>query len=424
MLTVGSHIEGHCVDLDFQGQGVIKHDGYVIFVKGLLEEEVAVIEITQLKKQFAEGKIIKLLKPSLQRVSDVSHLGSLDLKHVYPIKQLDWQIKTTKETIRKVAKMDVKVDHIITDNQTNHYRNKTVYHVMPQSFLKLGLYDDKHQLVPVDHFVLADKKTNDILKMISGWQIRVDSNILKHVAIRTNPKGEALVTLVATQSKFQGLEQLLEHLKTIEDLSGITLNIKDQPTHILGSKSYTLFGDNRIIEPILGYDIPINDRSFFQTNYPVMLMAYHYIKAHLPKGLSIIDAYSGVGSIGFFLSDVASKIQMIESNIENIQVAQEVIETYGLNHIEVIHGQAEKVVSSLEADVLIVDPPRNGLMPELVFSMIEKPFKHLVYMSCDVKTLSRDLGLLQTAYSVEEVIPIKMFFHTTEMETLCFLKRK
>jgi len=426
MLTVGNVIRGVAVDLDYQGQGVVRHDNYVIFVKGLIDGEEAEIKITKLNKNFGQGVVLKLTKISKHRVSHKDEvLGSCDMIHVDPIKQLEWQVRITEETIRKIGKIDYKIEHILSNNITSNYRNKNVFHVMEEPFLKLGLYDlSGRNLIPVDSFVLADEKTNEVLKYISENSVLIDPNKLKHIAFRTNLKKEILITLIATEDHFLGKGELLTKLKKIPNVVGITLNIKDNPKSILGKVSKVLYGENLITEPIGSMEMLISDRSFFQVNLPVIQMAYQMIKERIEDNQYIIDAYSGNGSIGFYLSDAASKVVMVESNIESVEMARLIKDKYNLDKVEVIDAKAEEIIKLLDADVLIVDPPRNGLMPDFIETVLTKSFKQIFYLSCDAKTLARDLVELSKAFEIEDIVPIKMFYHTSELETLVILKKK
>lgn len=426
MLTVGNRIKGLSVDLDYQGQGVIKHDGYVIFVKGLLDQEEALVEITKLRKKFGEAKIIEIIKKSIDRRDDVeSILGSCDMVHMTEQKQLLWQKRITEETLKKITGLDLTVEDVITDHKARHYRNKSVFHVMEDRLLKLGLYQkDFYKLVKVDSFSLADEKTNEVLKLLNDSNIIIDSKILKYVVCRTNPKGEILVTLVAKSSDFLGLEKIMNVLKTVKNIVGLTLNMMDDQTSILGSKSYTMFGENRINEPLGGIDIFLDDRSFYQINPPVIEKAYALMKAHMKDNLSIIDSYSGVGSIGFYLADKAKKVVMIESNEEAIDNANLTKSRYAYHHIDVVLGRAEEVIDQYDADILIVDPPRNGLLPEFIDKILLKEYQQIFYLSCDAKTLARDLVSLHDKYHIESVYPLKMFYQTSSLETLVFLNKK
>jgi 23S rRNA (uracil1939-C5)-methyltransferase len=425
MLTVGNQIKATAIDLDYLGQGVVKHEGYVIFVPKLLDSEEAFIEITKINKNFGEGKIIKLTKVSQDRVTSLNqNLGSIEVIHMSLKKQLDFQMKTTKETLKKIANIDTNISEIITDHQDKNYRNKVLFHVMEERFLKLGLFDESNRkLIQVKNFILADHEVNKILEILYNKYIVVDSKILKHIIFRTNKDHKILITLVALKPRFLGLNELITEFMQFDNIVGITLNIKDDHKNNLGKKSLTLYKDNLITQYIANHHFFINDKSFFQVNLKVIEIVYQRIKDLMIKNQIALDLYSGVGSIGFFISDQQKKVIMVESNQDNIDMATLTKDQFNYENIEIIKGFAEKELMNLNGDILIVDPPRNGLFPELVNEINNKSFKQIFYLSCDLKTLARDLKMLVNHYQIQEVIPIKMFFHTNEFETLVVLKR-
>jgi 23S rRNA (uracil1939-C5)-methyltransferase len=426
MLTVGSTFQGKAIDVDYLGQGIVKHEELVIFVKGLLEGETALIEIKTLKKRFAEGFVVDLIEASNMRKEGVENtLGSMDLYHMKDDAQLLWQKKLTQNTLSKVGGLDVEVEDIITDRHFTNYRNKSVFHVMFKNQLTLGLYhEDGRGLIPFQSFLLTDEITNLIIKHIQQKRINIDPSILKGISIRTNQKKEALVTLIATKTTFKGLTQLVQAFKMMPPVIGVTLNIKDEKRKILGSTSHVLFGSEVIEQHIGNLSFPVTDQSFFQINVPVATLAYDIIKQNVDPDSAVIDAYSGVGSIGFYLADKVKHVTLIETNEDAIKMANQVKETSHFKHVDVVMGRAEEEVQKHDADVLVVDPPRNGLMPALIQAMLERPFQQVFYLSCDLKTLSRDLGLLKASYDIKKVYPIRMFPQTTECETLVILSQK
>jgi len=425
MLTVGSLFLGKAIDLDYQGQGIVKHEGYVVFVRGLIDGEEAKIKITRVKKNFGQGEVVELLKSSRDRVDDEnSRFGSCDLIHISKSKQLKWQRRITQETFKKIMKEDFEVHETITDGNDKYYRNKSVFQVLDSMHLTLGLYDqNSKELLPVDHFVLADQKTNELLSHLATKRCVINPKVFKYMAFRTNLKHEILVTLVATKELFLGRDQLVDRIKEIKGVVGITLNINNQSNRILGDESITIYGENLITEPLNDIDMLINDQSFFQINIPVISKAYEIINSEIEDGKEIIDAYSGIGSIGFSLAKKAKKVVMIESNQSSVEMAKRIKDKYQFEHVEIIDERAEIMIKHLTADYLIVDPPRNGLMPEFVQSILEQSYEKIFYLSCDAKTLVRDIALLSSKYEIKEIYPIRMFFHTSSLETLVILKK-
>jgi 23S rRNA (uracil1939-C5)-methyltransferase len=426
MLTVGNQIVATAVDLDYLGQGVVKHEGYVVFVPHFLTGETAEIKIVKVKNQYAEGKIEKMITYSGDRISHPDEIyGGADLLHLSDDAQCDWQKRITQETLRKIGGLDVEIEDTITDFNTTHYRNKSVFHVMDSPMLKLGLYAaDNSKLIQVKTYVLSDEPANQIISYLHDHPVIIDYKSFSHLVIRTNPEGQALVAIVSSKPLFKGQNDLVQRLKTLSNIVGITLNIRDNPRHIMGPHSIVLYGENLITEPFGKMKVFLSDRSFFQVNLPVSMMVYDLIKRHVDQNSIVIDAYSGIGSIGFHLADQAKQVIMIESNPESVLMANRIKDFYHQHHVEIICDQAENVMRRLTSDVIITDPPRNGLMPEMVNEILKSTAQQLFYVSCDVKTLARDLKMLNLQFDILKVYPIRMFPKTTEMETLAILKRR
>lgn len=424
-ITVGSIIEGRSQDLDYQGQGVIKHEGYVIFVPRLMNNELARVRITKVKKSFCESEIIEILEKSEDRVNDPQEIDALDLYHVAPLKQIAWQERITQETLKKIADIDVDLGETICDDRYDHYRNKSVFHILNESVLKLGLYDtSKNTLIEIEEFILADEPTNEILRFISGSNFGIEKNALTHLVCRTNLEGQILVTFVSKKDTVRGLNQVVEALKLFNNVVGVTYNVNKNHKVILGKESHALYGENLIIERLNGIDLMINDRAFFQINVPVIEKAYQMIKDNIKETDVVLDAYSGIGSIGYYLYDKAKKVIMVESNKQNILLAHKIRDAHNIHNIEINYKRAEEFDKEVQIDSVVCDPPRNGLMPEFINYLLKIKPTHIYYLSCDVKTLSRDLNLLKEAYKIDSIHPIRMFYHTTSLETLVMLSLK
>jgi 23S rRNA (uracil1939-C5)-methyltransferase len=422
MLTVGSQVEVQAIDVDYRGFGVAKYQDFVVFIADLLEGEEALVEISKVQKRFAEATIVERKTTSEHRSNYKLTLGAADLIHMSDEAEQKWILKTTKETLFKIADLNVDIAEIITSENTENYRHKAVFHVMPHPVLRFGLYKhNAYKLLPVDAFVLAHPIINQIIKLLTSSQIKIDHEKVKHVVIRVNQKKEALVTIVATQKTFKGLNRLLEILKQLPFIVGITINLKLNERSILGPDSDILYGKNQIIETLNGFDYMINDRSFFQINPPVIEKVYEIMTTYIDQNAEVIDAYSGVGVIGFAVSRKAKKVTMIEQNKNNVRLAKKNIAKYQLSNIDIYCAKAEEVLQVSDADTLIVDPPRTGLASLMVDLILEKSFKKIIYLSCDLKTLARDLKSLTQKYRIQSINPIQMFPHTTNIESLTLL---
>ena len=194
MLKIGTTIEIEAHDIDYLGQGVARYNDFIIFTKGLLEGEKAIVKITRIKKRFAFAQIEKLITRSTYRKEEKIKLDSLDLGHLTEEKQILWQEKTVRETLDKVSDIEIDIKKTISDDNYYNYRNKVVYHTLKGDVLKLGMFSN-NKLVEVNNFILANEKSNEILKYINSLNLEIKDNPIKHIVIRNNSKDEFILTI-------------------------------------------------------------------------------------------------------------------------------------------------------------------------------------------------------------------------------------
>lgn len=420
MLKIGNTYDVKVIDLDYKGDGIVKLKDNYIYVPGALKDELVTMKLTRLRKNVGFGRLIKVIESSNDRVSDFNELGSLNLSHLSFKEQLAWQTKVTNDTFTKVFKKDFNVEEIVTDNNELNYRNKVTFHLLSSNTLKLGLYKvNSKDLVEVSNFTLAHNNANELLKVLNESKIKVDFRKLRHVMIKNNSKGELLVTLVGHNRSFTGKDELIELISKNKNVVGLTLNIKESEEVILGSKSYVLYGINELKEGKL----LITDQSFIQTNFGVMNLTYNLISQYV-KGNRVIDAYSGIGSIVYSILDNTRRAVMIESNLANIKLAEKIKEVNNINNVEIVHGLAEETIDKFKADTLILDPPRVGLKETFINEVNRAKPVRLIYLSCNLQSLVRDIRLIEDNYEVSVIYPVKMFPQTNSFETLVILDKK
>ncbi|WP_026391694.1 class I SAM-dependent RNA methyltransferase [Haploplasma modicum] len=414
MLEVKKEIEVTIIDLDYKGDGIAIVDDIYVYIKGALKDELVRALVLKVKEKFAIAKLIKVIKPSKDRLKDSVLLGSLNMSHLSFDMQLKWQSDITLKSFNKAFNKDFEIAPIITDNNNSSYRNKVTFHIMNNKILTLGLYDyNETRLVKTDRLDIANDNANILVKKLNDAKITVDFNILKHLMIKNNSENKLLVTLVSTRRSFIGLHEILELLDLDKNVLGVTLNIKDDVNKILGNKTYTLRGQDFLNEN----NLIMTTKSFMQVNFKVQDLVFEEIRKHI-LGKSIIDAYSGIGSISYNVLDNNKKLTLIDNNPENIKLAKEIFKDKEVN---LLLGNAEDLIDELTCDTLLVDPPRQGLDKKFVNSLLNKKIKRIIYMSCNLQSLIRDTKLLANKYEIKEITPIKMFPETNSFETLVIL---
>ncbi len=410
-------------DLDYKAQGVARLDGKVIFVPGLIDGETALVEMVSSGNRYQSAHILRIKDKSPDRISDGIEFQSADMAHISHQKRLLWQQKITEQTFMKIGGMKIHAQETITDGIDCFYRQKSVFHVMDQPTLSLGLFAPRNDgLKAVEQFILSDELTNRIVGIIHKAAVTIRPKDLRHVVIRTNGHDQAIVTLVTSNPSVSAVQKITLVLSSIKEIKGVMANVHDDRRVILKGDSVVLYGENALLISINHVDVIINDTAFFQINPPVARLAYDIIKEAFKEVNHVIDAYAGVGAIGFALYGHVNRVTMIDASKSNVEVARDSVKRHHLKGVDVMRGRLEEMRLP-NADALVVDPPRNGLMPAFTEALLVSDIPQIAYLSCDVKTLARDARMLASAYQIDRVYPIAMFPKTSSLETLVLFKR-
>jgi 23S rRNA (uracil1939-C5)-methyltransferase len=212
-------------------------------------------------------------------------------------------------------------------------------------------------------------------------------------------------------------------------ISGIIQNINPEfGNRILGNDEKIIYGKSSITEQIGNKKYRIDYNSFFQVNLEITKKIYDFVAENVSENSKVIDAFSGVGSIGIYLSGKANKLYLIENNPEACKNAEQNLKLNNITNGFVINGnthqEIEKILQEEEIDTIIFDPPRKGLEKRTVEILLENTVDRIIYVSCDPATQVRDLLLLQKKYEIVKVKAFDMFPQTFHIETLAILQCK
>ncbi|MDY0210861.1 MAG: 23S rRNA (uracil(1939)-C(5))-methyltransferase RlmD [Acholeplasma sp.] len=410
-------------DLDYQAQGIGRIEDKVTFVKGMFKDETGIVEIIKEKKNYTIARLKTLIERSHDRVSD----DTFDYAPLYGLSleaECLWQQKITQETIRKIANLHVNVGQTVTDHNKLNYRNKITLHTkIIEGVLKIGVYKEQSRsLIEIDSHELAHPIINQTIKHVAQLfkekSFRFD--FLKHITIRTN---ETMIMLVLSVKKTAAsIETFIQTLKPYAD--SIYLNHAIEDYEILSQDSQHIYGLEFLPIQFSSLTLSLGPTGFFQVNTNVALLMYEHIKNSI-KGNVLIDAYAGMSSIGQFVSDKV-KVLSIESNNDSVIQARASLLTNNINNVTIVHGNVENEIQKYinQADSIVFDPPRSGLAEPILDLLLETPVKQIIYVSCDLKTLSRDLSRLSQTYIVESVTPFRMFPSTLHVESIVLLSLK
>ncbi|MEI3599524.1 MULTISPECIES: 23S rRNA (uracil(1939)-C(5))-methyltransferase RlmD [unclassified Oceanobacillus] len=437
-------------DLTHEGNGVGKVGGYPLFVPNGLPGEEAVVKVIKVNKNFGFGKLIELKSTSEERVDPTCHVhcGGCQLQHMSYNLQLQMKQNQVQNVMKKIGHLEhVLVHPIIGMDNPFHYRNKVQIPVGEKDGkLITGYYQKRsHRIVEdLDTCSSQAEEINEILPEVKNIANRIGieaydeenhRGVLRHIMLRTGyATKEIMLVLVTKSNKLPGKEMLIQELtEKFPNIKSIVQNINEQRTNlILGKKTKVLWGEEYIHDKIGDLTFAISAKSFYQVN-PVQTKvlydkALEYAK--IDENDVVIDAYCGIGTISLFLAQKAKKVYGVEVVPEAIHDAKANAKLNGMNNVEFVVGQAEKIMpewkrEGLDPDVIVVDPPRKGCAPEFLEAMIEMEPKRIVYVSCNPLTLARDLRILEDGgYRTNEVQPVDMFPNTTHVEAIALIQRK
>ena len=440
-------IKGTALDLSSEGKGVVKNHGDIVFVDGLFPNEEADIEILYQRAGVYFGKVKKIYKLSKDRIQPKCKIctscGGCQYQQLNYQTQLEYKTKRVKEALTRIAKVKANVLPCIGMNNPYNYRNKiqVPFDKDRNGKVKFGFYkENSHIIMPIKECAIEDKRAAPIL-----WDIKLlleemnipvynednGRGILRYVLIRTSYHyEEIMVVLVTSQMNFPGQRNFVNELiNRHPEITTIVENVNNRHTNvILGNQEKILYGPGHIKDDILGLTFEISASSFFQVN-PIQVEKLYASALNLidfNKKEIVLDAYSGVGTIGLIAAKNAKKVISVEINKSAHKNAIENAKKNNVNNIEFICADAGEYISKSDEDIdiLIMDPPRSGSDETFLSTVMDKRIKKIIYISCNPETLARDIQFLTKIYQVDYVQPVDMFPMTAHVETVVSLRLK
>lgn len=440
------------VSQGYEGEGIAKiNDTFPIFIEGALKGERVNVRIVKSKKNFAYGKLLEVIEPSLERCeakcSINKRCGGCKLQHSTYKEQLNFKFERVKDCITKIGKLDESIVQFpLGMDEPWRYRNKVQLPIgMVNGELKIGFFAPRsHEIIDMETCLIQDEIADKVVGITRSWikknnikPYNIDgkydeTGILRHIMIRRGfTTNEVMVVLVTNGSKLPNKDEFISLItENIPGIKSIVQNINSKPTNvILGQECITLWGESTISDYIGEFKFNISPLSFFQVN-PVQTEVL-YNKALEYAGLTgdetVFDAYCGTGTITLFLSQKAKKVYGVEIIPQAIENANINAKENNVNNVEFFVGESEVVIPDLinkgiKADVVVVDPPRKGCDVKLLNAITNIDAKKIVYVSCDPSTLARDLAILEeNGYKTVKVQPVDMFPHTAHIENVALL---
>ncbi|MBN2057977.1 MAG: 23S rRNA (uracil(1939)-C(5))-methyltransferase RlmD [Candidatus Saganbacteria bacterium] len=318
---------------------------------------------------------------------------------------------------------------IIPSPEEYYYRNRMDYAFGPD--YSIGLKDGKFNIINIEQCLLMSEASNKILSRLRhfvSWKklLHYKEGIMRHVVIREGKNINNMVLNVLTSDKGElPLEDLWEKLR--DAVSGITWSINLSPADRSYGEIQKSFGQDHLIESLCGIMFKVPVQSFFQTNTHQAEKLLEVVRdfAGLQGGETLLDLFSGSGSIGLSLADRAKEVIGVEENEAAAKLSEDNARLNNINNFRSIAGRVEDILQSLEGrfETIILDPPRPGVHKKALQKIGQIKPHRIVYVSCNPETQAHDIKLLEeSGYQVKRIQPLDMFPHTPHIENIILLK--
>jgi len=452
MLTKNQNITLKIDGMTAEGNGVGHFDGVAVFVPGSAIGDELEIHIVKVKKNYAFGKILNIIEPSKDRISSDCEVsmkcGGCAYRHISYEAESQIKKQRVEDAFTRIGHFEnPPLLDIVSSKETDHYRNKAQFPVGrdKDGNLEIGFYAlGSHRIIPCKSCALQPEIFSDVLNIVEKWieknkvstySEETKNGLLRHIYIRRGHYSkELMLCLVINGKTIPAENELIEELKErIESFKTLIINVNTKDTNVItGEECITLFGEGYITDTLCGLTFRISPLSFYQVNPPQAERLYTLGKeyAELSKDDILLDLYCGTGTIGLTMANEVKKLVGIEIIPEAIEDAKKNAKLNGIDNAEFICGDATKAAETLKEQglspsVVLVDPPRKGLTPELIQTIVDMNPRRLVYISCDPATLARDAALFQSlGYALNRATPLDMFPRTAHVESVVLMSKR
>lgn len=448
-------------DFANEGKSLARLNGKVIFIEGAVPGDTVDVKVLKSKKDWVETKLVRLIKPSeLRRQPFCKHFGvcgGCQWQHLDYAAQLKFKQQSVVDSLERIGHVQIgEVLEIIGDENQTHYRNKLDYSASDRAWLtleELNAEEVKYRpalgfhvprsfttVLDIEHCHLQPEPTNEIRLTVKKFML--DNNLsfynnynkhgfLRTLIVRNTQAGEVMVIVVVGENDKSGIEKLMELLKgkfpQITSLNYV-VSMKVNDT-IFDQQVITYYGTPYITEWLEDLQFRISPKSFFQTNTKQALHLYRVTKdfSQLTGEERVYDLYTGTGSIALFIARYCKKVVGIEQVSDAIEDAKLNAELNNISNAnfytaDIRHSLSEKFIEQNgKPDVVITDPPRAGMHPDVVKNLLSLEPQRMVYVSCNPASQARDLQMLSAKYSVTKIQPVDMFPHTAHIENVALL---
>ncbi len=446
-----------------EGKALAHVDGMVVFVDFAVPGDVVDIQVYKKKKNYMEGFIKRIVKPSVSRLEPFcKHFGVCGGCRWQPLPypmQLEAKRQQVEDQLVRIGHLEVpEIRPTLPSEHTQFYRNKLEFSASSKRWLlkgenpetvtdweglgfHVGKFFDK--VLDIKKCWLQAPPSNDIRLFIKQfcldnglefYNIRENRGFFRNMFVRTTEKGAVMLILIFAQEDQSRREALLDAVSAaFPQITSLYYVINGKLNDSIGDLSPVLYkGEEAIYEEMEGLRFKIGPKSFYQTNSRQAYRLYGVARdfAALSGNEVVYDLYTGTGTIAQFVSKKARKVIGIEYVPEAIADARANALANGIGNCEFFAGDMKDVLDASfirehgRPDVIILDPPRAGIHPDVARVILDAEPQRMVYVSCNPASQARDLAILQEKYRITAVQPVDMFPHTMHVENVVALERK
>jgi len=450
------------IDIAEEGKGVGKADDFVLFVEKAVPGDIADVQVYRSKKNFGEAKIVTLKQASAYRTEPFcEHFGTCGgckWQHMTYESQLQFKQKTVADALTRLAKIDVSgILPIIASPADRYYRNKLEFTFSNKRWLYDGENRDDEALdmnalgfhipgrfdkiLDVHHCYLQADPSNDIRNRvdvfakqngITYYDLRAHTGAVRNLVIRTSSTGELMVIVVFAYPAESDVDKLMGFVEAgFPQITSLLYIINEKKNDTIFDQEVIAWnGPEYIHEEMNGIRFRIGPKSFYQTNSIQALRLYEIARDFADfKGDELVyDLYTGAGTIANFVAAHVREVVGVEyvpSAIEDAKINSAI---NNITNTKFYAGDMKDVLSAGfvaghgKPDVIITDPPRAGMHPDVVARLMEIEASKIVYVSCNAATQARDLLTLKEKYDTVKIQPVDMFPHTQHVENVVLLE--
>ena len=462
---VGQKLEIEIEKIVFGGEGLGRVDGFAVFVPMSVPGDKLEIDIISVKKSYARGLITKIIEPSKDRIEDLSKVSfedfdGCDFGMLKYEKQLEYKDKMLEEVLTKISGIDlenVQVGKIIGSDEKVNYRNKTAEPFFKKDgIIQTGFYSRKSHNVflakenllkseiakmIIDKFLQKVNSFSGTKKEFKVFNEINNTGFLKQIMVRNNEKNEVMIIVIVNKnSQYNQLSKVLEEMyDENECIKSVYISVKTEQNNVILGKNIHLFGSQYLEEEIEELKFKIYPNSFFQINKKQALKLYDTAIEFLNEEKNnknngkiyektVIDAFSGTGTIAMMLSKNIKKVIGIESVESSTLAAKLTSYENSIQNVEFVNGKVEKELPKIlkreNIGAIVFDPPRRGIEEIALKSVIKNKIEKIVYISCNPATFARDVKILaENGYVLKKITPVDMFPQTSHIEVVGLLEK-